>query len=156
MLLMTSNTRSGGVGQGRASFSAPRSGRSEAQSLDGRRSGGYSATDAPALCFQQVHAQEPPRLRAGTENTPIRRQLPHSTHVHAQQPVNTSVFAPCGCRPLIPLWFPHRNLKFLYSTHSGVTCHPSTRCRRQRVFASVTARLLEMTTGASTGPPRRS
>jgi hypothetical protein len=27
MLLMTSNTRSGGVGQGRASFSAPRSGR---------------------------------------------------------------------------------------------------------------------------------
>ena len=28
MLLMTSNTRSGGVGQGRASFSAPRSGRS--------------------------------------------------------------------------------------------------------------------------------
>ena len=28
MLLMTRNTRSGGVGQGRASFSAPRSGRS--------------------------------------------------------------------------------------------------------------------------------
>jgi hypothetical protein len=57
MLLMTSNTRSGGVGQDRASFSAPRSGRSEAQSLDGRRSGGYSATDADGLYFQQVHAQ---------------------------------------------------------------------------------------------------
>jgi hypothetical protein len=25
---------------------------------------------------------------------------------------------------LIPQWFPHSNLKFLYSTHSGVTCHP--------------------------------
>ena len=57
MLLMTGNTRSGGVGQGRASFSAPRSGRSAAQSLDGRRSAGYSATDADGLYFQQVHAQ---------------------------------------------------------------------------------------------------
>ena len=46
MLLMTSNTRSGGVGQGRASFARRASGRSEAQSLDGRRSGGYPATDA--------------------------------------------------------------------------------------------------------------
>jgi hypothetical protein len=124
MLLMTSNTRSGGVGQGRASFSAPRSGRSAAQSLDGRRSGGYSATNAQGLCFQHVHAQEPLRLRAGTENTPIYLQLPHSTSVHAQQPVNASVFAPCGRRPLIPLWFPQRNFKFLCSTHSGVTCHP--------------------------------
>ena len=49
MLFMTSNTRSGGVGQGRASFSAPRSGRSEAQSLDGQRSGGYSARNAQGL-----------------------------------------------------------------------------------------------------------
>jgi hypothetical protein len=54
MLLMTGNTRSGGVGQGRASFSAPRSGRSAAQSLDGRWSGGYSATDAQGLCFVMV------------------------------------------------------------------------------------------------------
>jgi hypothetical protein len=54
MLLMIGNTRSGGVGQGRASFSAPRSGRSEAQSLDGRWSGGYSATDAQGLCFVMV------------------------------------------------------------------------------------------------------
>ena len=40
MLLMTGNTRSGGVGQGRASFARRASGRSAAQSLDGRRSGG--------------------------------------------------------------------------------------------------------------------
>ena len=57
MLLVTGNTRSGGVGQGRASFARRASGRSEAQSLDGRRSGGYSATDADGLYFQQVHAQ---------------------------------------------------------------------------------------------------
>ena len=57
MLLMTSNTRSGGVGQGRASFARRASGRSAAQSLDGRWSGGYSATDADGLYFQQVHAQ---------------------------------------------------------------------------------------------------
>ena len=68
MLLMTSNTRSGGVGQGRASpgfpherllarvgwLSAPRH---RANRLDGRRSGGYSASDADGLYFQQVHAQ---------------------------------------------------------------------------------------------------
>jgi hypothetical protein len=54
MLLMTSNTRSGGVGQGRASFARRASGRSEAQSLDGRRSGGYSATNAQGLCFVVV------------------------------------------------------------------------------------------------------
>lgn len=33
---------------------------------------GISATNAPALSFQHVHAQLPPRLRAGTENRPIR------------------------------------------------------------------------------------
>ncbi len=54
MLLMTGNTRSGGVSQGRAFL---RVHRSEAESLDGRRSGGYSATDADGLYFQQVHAQ---------------------------------------------------------------------------------------------------
>jgi hypothetical protein len=32
--------------------------RSAAQSLDGRRSGGYSATDAQGLCFQQVPQEE--------------------------------------------------------------------------------------------------
>ena len=58
MLLMTSNIRSGGVGQGRASFVRRASGRSEAQSLDGRRSGGYSASDAQALCFLMVPLQE--------------------------------------------------------------------------------------------------
>ena len=51
MLLMTSNTRSGGVGQGRASSARRVSGRSEAKSLDGRWSGGYSATNAQAPLF---------------------------------------------------------------------------------------------------------
>jgi hypothetical protein len=54
MLLMTGNTRSGGVGQGRASSARRVSGRSAAESLDGRRSGGYSASDAQGLCFVMV------------------------------------------------------------------------------------------------------
>ena len=70
MLLMTSNTRSGGVGQGRASFCAPRSGRS-------------ALTDDGAEGIR-------PRTLKG----------------------------------FVLLWFPQRNLKFLYSSHSGVTCHP--------------------------------
>ena len=41
MLLMTSNTRSGGGSQGRTFFVRRASGRSVAQSLDGRWSGGY-------------------------------------------------------------------------------------------------------------------
>lgn len=75
-----------------------------------------------SLTFQHVHAQQPPRLRAGTENTPIRRQLPHSTRVHLQQPVNTSIFAAIGCTALIPHTFPPGNLRFLHSSHLGVTC----------------------------------
>jgi hypothetical protein len=51
MLLMTSNTRSGGVGQGRASSARRVSGRSAAQSLDGRRRGGYPATNARPCVF---------------------------------------------------------------------------------------------------------
>jgi hypothetical protein len=66
MLLMTSNTRSGGGSQGRASFARRVSGRSEAKSLDGRRSGGYSASDARPCLFntftysnRHVYAPEP-------------------------------------------------------------------------------------------------
>jgi hypothetical protein len=69
MLLMTSSTRSGGGGQGRASFSAPRSGRSAAQSLDGRRSGGYSTADARPCIFNTFthsnrHVYAEPSLKA--------------------------------------------------------------------------------------------
>jgi hypothetical protein len=70
MLLMTSNTRSAGVGQGRAPFSAPGSGRSEAQSLDGCWSGGYFATDACPCVFntfthsnRRVYLEQPPKAR---------------------------------------------------------------------------------------------
>ncbi len=44
-----------------------------------------------------------------------------------------SVFAAYGCRPLIPLTFPQRNFRLRYSTHSGVTCHP-TADAKQRGF----------------------
>jgi hypothetical protein len=122
MLLMTSNTRSGDVGQGRE---APRSGRSEAQSLDGRRSGGYSASDAQGLCFVVVHAQQPPRLHGTTTERRFFLLVADSIHAHAQQPVNASVFAVPGCRPLIPITFPNSNFRLLCSSHSGVTCHPT-------------------------------
>jgi hypothetical protein len=100
---------------------APRSGRSAAQSLDGRRSGGYSRHQRPALCFQYVHAQQPPRYRQATTERQFFLLVADSIHVHPQQPVNTSVFAVAGCRPLIPLTFPPGNFKFLYSSRLGVT-----------------------------------
>lgn len=84
MLLMTSNTRSGGVGQGRASFARRASGRSAAQSLDGRWSAGYSATDAPACVFntfthrnRHVYAPEP-RTRRFAANCLIPHAFTHS------------------------------------------------------------------------------
>jgi hypothetical protein len=47
------------------------SGRSAAQSLDGRRSGGYARHRCPTLSFQHVHAQQPPRLRKTTSERPF-------------------------------------------------------------------------------------
>jgi hypothetical protein len=96
--------------------------RSAAQSLDGRRSGEYSRHRCLPLCFQHLHAQQPPRYRAGNREQHDSPQLPHSTHVHPQQPINASVFAASGCRPFIPCTFPHSNFRLLWSTHSGVTC----------------------------------
>jgi hypothetical protein len=105
-----------------------------AKRLDGRRSGGYSATNAQGLCSQHVHAQQPPRLRRTPSERLFFPLVADSTHVHPQQPVNASVFAACGCSLLIPLWFPQRNSKFLYSSHSGVTC-PYPAGAEHRVFA---------------------
>jgi hypothetical protein len=65
---------------------------------------GISAADAVGLCFQQVPLQQP--------------------EVPRQQPGHARSSLSC----LIPLWFPHRNFRFLYSTHSGVTCHQFIRC----------------------------
>jgi hypothetical protein len=99
------------------------------KSLYGRRSGGYAASAAPAmpvststLCFQQVNAAATSRLRTASGWRAFFPLAACFQQVPAQQPVNTSVFTANACRPLIPLWFPHSNLKFLYSSHSGVTC----------------------------------
>jgi len=124
MLLMTSNTRSGGGSQGRASFARRVSGRSAAESLDGRWSGGYFHHRCPMLCFQQVHAQQPPRLHGTTTEECFFLLAADSTHVHPQQLVNANVFAPCSCSTLIPETFLQGNLRFLHSSLSGVTCHP--------------------------------
>jgi hypothetical protein len=70
MLLMTSNTRSGGVGQGRASFSAPRSGRSAltdagAEGIRPRCPGPVFSTSSRAVTVtftrqNREHADSPP------------------------------------------------------------------------------------------------
>ena len=94
----------------------PRSGRSEAESLYGRRSGGYTRVSAPgclfrplALCFQQV-----PRV-AATGYSRSNREQPISRA--------TSAFL-AGYR--------RSNHRQPCSTRAGVTCHHSCRCRRQR------------------------
>ena len=63
MLLMTSNTRSGCVGQGRASFSAPRSGRSAAvgaqrRALTDDGAEGIRPRTLKSLCFVMVPREE--------------------------------------------------------------------------------------------------
>ena len=57
MLLMTSNTRSGGVGQGRASFARRAAVGAQRRALTDAGAEGISATNADGLYFQQVHAQ---------------------------------------------------------------------------------------------------
>lgn len=94
------------------------------QSLDGRRSGGYSRHRCPTLHFQHVHAQEPPRLRTTATQRRFSFLVACFQQVYLEQPVNTSVFALIGCTALIPRWFPQSNLRFLHSSHSGVTCQP--------------------------------
>jgi len=70
MLLMTSNTRSGGVGQGRAFSSAPRSGRS-------------------ALTDDGAEGIRPPTLKGCVFNTFTRS----NRRVYAEHPLNAS-FSP--------------------------------------------------------------
>ena len=65
--------------------------------------------DAQGLCFQHVHAQQPPRLRRTPSKRPLFLLVDDSIHVHPQQPVNASIFAAIDSRPLIPLTFPQRN-----------------------------------------------
>ncbi len=78
------------------------SGRSAAQSLDGRRSGGYPATAA-----QRGRAFAFNRFPFGNFRL-LYSNLPD----------------PISLNCLIPLWFPHSNPRLPYSTLSGVTCHP--------------------------------
>jgi hypothetical protein len=117
MLLMTSNHPQRRRRSGPRSAASAVGAQRRALTDDGAQ--GISATAAQGSCFQHVHAQQPPRLHG----TPYQRLLfllaADSTHVHPQQPVNASIFAPCACSSLIPRWFPPGNFRFLYSSHSG-------------------------------------
>jgi hypothetical protein len=97
--------------------STPRSGRSEAESLYGRRSGGYTRVSAPgcrfrplALCFQQV-----PRVAAAGYSRSNR-----------EQPISQATFA-------FLAGYRRSNLQQPCSTRAGVTCHPTT-AAQQRGF----------------------
>jgi hypothetical protein len=104
MLLMTGNTRSGGVGQGRASFARRASGRSAAQGLDGRRSGGYFGH----RCLHPVFSAS---SRAGTA-TFTRRNREHADSHPTDSFHTRSRTATCKRQPFRALW--------LYAAHSIV------------------------------------
>jgi len=93
--------------------STPRSGRSEAESLYGRRSGGYAreracdASSASILCFQQVYAAATLFTPAGTAPTSIFLLAADSTRVDACKHGNASVYAVARCMALIRFTFPH-------------------------------------------------
>ena len=96
--------------------STPRSGRSEAESLYGRRSEGYTRVSAPgcrfqplAVCFQEV---------------PLAEAAGYSRSNRQQRILSSTVALSTGSR--------RRNLQQPRSNPRGVTCHPSSRCRRQR------------------------
>jgi hypothetical protein len=102
------------------------------------------------LCFQQVHAQQPPRLHGTTTEDQIFLLVADSKHVHPQQPVNTSVSAASGCSSLIPRTFTIGNARLLHSSHLGVTCHP-TADAKQRGFDPGGTEARTTPTSASTG-----
>jgi hypothetical protein len=82
----------------------------------------------PILCFQHVNAAAAHGYSPGNREQDLFPLAACFQHVYLRKPVNALFFAPAARSPLIPLWFPHSNLKFLYSTRSGVTCHPFSRC----------------------------
>lgn len=95
MLLITSNTRSGGVGQGRASLARRIAVGAQRRALTDAGAEGIPPQMPVGLCFQQF---------------PL-RDLQGSSIATFQTRFSLSY--------LIPLWFPHSNLKLLRSSHSG-------------------------------------
>jgi hypothetical protein len=77
--------------------------RSEAQTLDGHRSGGYArerardADSAPILSFQHVYVAATLVTPAVTAHRPFRPEPTHSTRVDARKHVNASVYAVARC-----------------------------------------------------------
>jgi hypothetical protein len=131
-MLLISGTHPQRRGQSRAGALCPFIA-AKRRPFDGRRSGGYSRHRRPPLCFQHVHAQQPPCLPGTTPERRFFLLVADSMHVHPQQPVNTSLFAVRGSSTLIPLTFPLGNFRFLRSSHSGVNCsYPAD--AKQRVF----------------------
>src|SRR5271165_5259352 len=86
--------------------------RSEAETLDGHRSGGYARQragtpiSAPILCFQHVDAAATLVTAPVTAHRPFRPELTHSTRVDARKHVNALFCAVAGCIALIPQAFP--------------------------------------------------
>jgi len=96
--------------------STPRSSRSEAESLYGRRSGGYTRVSALGCRFRPLTLffQQVPRVAAAG----------YSRSNREQPMLRSTTVLLAGSRS--------RNLRQLRSNPRGVTCHPFSRCRRQR------------------------
>jgi|SRR5579875_997851 len=99
--------------------------RSGAQTLEGRRSGGYARERAGTLVlplilyFQCVYAAVVSRIRFAARsewNLPI---LTYSQHVTVCYRVNATFFADAGRAPLIPNTFTRVNARYLYSYPAG-------------------------------------
>ena len=118
--------------------STPRSGRSAAESLYGRRSGGYAReragtpVSASILCFQHVDAAATLVTAPVTANRTFPPELAHSTRVDARKHVNASVCAVSGCMALIAFTFPQSYRAVSPQQPAGGDVSPYNRCRRQR------------------------
>jgi hypothetical protein len=109
--------------------------RSEAETLDGHRNGGYArervreALCASILSFHHVDAAATLVTPAGTVHAPFCSELLHSTHVDARKHVNASVCAVARCMALMAFTFPQSYRKVTLQQPAGgdVSCLPPMR-----------------------------
>ena len=120
----------------------PRSGRSEAQSLYGRRSGGYAReragialVSASILSFQHVYAAATLVTAPVTAPMLIFLLAADSARVDACKHVNASVYAVARCMMLIAFTFPHSYRPVSRQQPFGGDVSLPSRRRRRRAFA---------------------
>jgi hypothetical protein len=134
------NSRSEDGAQGRAALQ--RVHRSEAQTLDGHRSGGYTRVSAPRRQFR-LDPLFSTRLRAVTQGYRAATAMQHFfllaadfTHVDAAGTRKRPFFASAGCRFLIPQAFPHSyRTVSLQQPAGGDMSHPTSAAKQHTLVA---------------------